>query len=108
MVVHSTPTVLASLVTDANGSFDTTVTLPAGLPAGADTLAAGVVPDGRPWTLTQAITAGTAGGSGAGVPVAGGLAYTGSDVAVPAIGGLAALIVGGGLVLVGRRRRTAE
>lgn len=73
VVVYSTPTVLDSLVTNADGSFDTNVTLPADLPAGAHTLVAtGVAPDGGTWTLTQPITARTAAG-----PAAGGLAYTG-------------------------------
>jgi hypothetical protein len=102
VVVYSTPVVLESLVTNADGSFDTNVTLPAGLPAGAHTLVAtGVDPDGGTWTLTQPITARIAAGA------AGGLAYTGADIALPAIGGLAALTVGVGLMFTGRRR-TAE
>jgi len=118
LVVYSTPTVLNSLVTEVNGSFDANVTLPADLPEGPHTLVAtGVDPTGRTWTLTQGITTrGTDTGSTAHagdssrttVPAAGALAYTGADVAVPAIGGLVALAVGISLTLVGRRRRAVD
>ncbi|MGY1742204.1 MULTISPECIES: fibronectin type III domain-containing protein [unclassified Blastococcus] len=102
VLVYSSPTVLGTVEADANGAFTFTGKLPAGLAAGSHTLvAAGVDADGNPRYLTQAITVGGPTGSG-------GLAYTGADIAVPAIGGLAALAVGGGLVLAGRRRRAAE
>lgn len=105
VLVYSTPTVLGTAQADANGAFTFTGKLPAGLAAGSHTLvAAGVDGAGNPRYLTQAITVGGAAGSGA----SGGLAYTGADIAVPTIGGLAALAVGGGLVLAGRRRRSAE
>ena len=118
VVVYSTPTVLGSLVAD-DGTFDTSVTLPAGLPAGEHTLVAtGVGPDGETWTLTRSITAqGTAAGAGSGpaapstdaatgAPSTGGLAYTGAYVGVMAVGGVLTLVVGVVLVLLGRRRRT--
>jgi hypothetical protein len=131
VVVYSTPTVLDSLVTKADGSFDTDVTLPAGLPAGEHTLVAtGVDRNGATWTLTQPITAragdtgetpvvatpadasssaeGDTTASAAGDPApsaTGGLAYTGADVAVPAIGGLLVLAAGTGLIALSRRRR---
>ncbi len=103
VLVYSTPTVLGTAVADENGAFTFTGKLPAGLAAGSHTLvAAGVDANGDPRYLTMAVTvAGSTTGSG-------GLAYTGADVAVPAIGGLAALAIGGGLVVAGRRRRTAE
>lgn len=102
VVVYSTPTVLDSLVTKADGSFATSVTLPSSLPAGAHTLVAtGVGPDGQTWTLTQAITAGTGGAPGGATARA--LAYTGADVAVPLVSGVLALMVGAGLLLAGRR-----
>ena len=117
VVVYSTPTVLGSVTTSsADGSFDTTVTLPAGLPAGQHTLVAtGVAPDGRTWTLTQAITAlgapgapATDGPAAGRTPAEGGLAYTGAYTGVMAAGGLGALAAGLLLVLAGRRRRTAR
>ncbi|MGY1813920.1 hypothetical protein [Blastococcus sp. SYSU D00820] len=115
LVVYSTPTVLGTVTTDGAGAFTTTVTLPAGLPAGAHTLvASGVDPAGNPYHLTSGVTVTASGGaptatatSATGPGVSGGLASTGADIAVPAIGGLAALVVGGGLVLAGRRRRPA-
>jgi hypothetical protein len=116
LVVYSTPTVLNTLVTQADGSFDANVTLPADLPEGSHTLVAtGVDPTGQTWTLTQGITtrnADPASAADAGdsshtpVPQAGGLAYTGADIAVPAIGGLIALATGVSLTLIGRRRRS--
>jgi hypothetical protein len=114
LVVHSTPTVLGSLVAD-DGSFDTSVTLPAGLPAGEHTLVAtGVSPDGETWTLTRQVTAqGATAGPAApastvatAVPSGGGLAYTGAYVGMMAIGGVLTLVVGIALVLLGRRRRS--
>jgi len=118
VVVYSTPTVLDSLATVADGSFDTSVTLPAGLPAGVHTLVAtGVDRNGDTWTLTQTITARAVGTGGAplsgGVagtagPAAGGLASTGVDVAVPAIGGLLAVTTGTVLIGLGHRRRAAR
>lgn len=125
VVVYSTPTVLDSLVTEGDGSFDTSVTLPAGLPAGAHTLVAtGVDRNGDTWTLTRSVTAGgvQAGADGGPVvdlvaapapgdpagPAAAGLASTGVDVAVPAIGGLLALTLGAVLICLGHRRRAAR
>ncbi len=135
VVVYSTPTVLDGLVTKADGSFDTDVTLPADLPEGAHTLVAtGVDPDGRTWTLTQPIIAGkaaAAGGPAASVaggspaagtgtpaaeagrppadqPTAARLANTGVGIALPVIGGLTALAVGVALLFAGRRGRTVR
>ena len=103
LLAYSTPQVLTTTVADGAGNIDVTVTIPAGLAAGSHTLvAAGVDAQGNPRYLTLPIT--VAGGTTG----SGGLAYTGASVAVPAIGGLAALVVGGGLVVAGRRRRTAE
>ncbi len=105
VLVYSSPTVLGTAVADEHGAFTFTGKLPAGLAAGSHTLvAAGVDANGNPYYLTQSITVG-GGATGTG---SGGLAYTGADIAVPAIGGLAALAIGGGLVVAGRRRRTAE
>ncbi|WP_409330141.1 fibronectin type III domain-containing protein [Trujillonella humicola] len=105
LLVYSSPQVLGTVVADANGAFTVTVEIPAGLAAGSHTLvAAGVDAAGNPRYLTMPITV-TAAGAAAG---SGGLAYTGADVAVPALGGLAALALGGGLVLAGRRKRAAQ
>jgi titin len=97
VVIYSEPQLLTTVVTDADGSFTVTVTVPAGLAAGKHTLvASGVDANGvaRYVTLTVTVTgAGTAS-----------LAYTGADVTLPAIGGLVAVAIGGGLIVASRRR----
>ncbi|WP_091768098.1 fibronectin type III domain-containing protein [Blastococcus aurantiacus] len=98
VVVYSSPTVLGTAEADENGAFTFTGTLPEGLAAGSHTLvAAGVDADGNPYHLTQAIT--VAGGTG--------LPNTGASVTLPALGGLTALAMGGGLLFAARRRTTA-
>ena len=100
LLVYSEPQVLTTVVTDNTGSFTVEVTVPAGLPEGHHTLvASGVDASGAAYSTTLPITVvgGTTG--------AGGLAYTGADIALPMTGGLAALVVGTGLLVVSRRRR---
>jgi titin len=97
VLVYSTPQVLTTVMTDASGSFDVTVTVPAGLPNGHHTLvAAGVDPSGqtRYMNLPITVTAGEAE-----------LAYTGASIVGPGVAGLLALVVGTGLLIVSRRRR---
>ena len=107
VVVYSEPQVLGHTLADVDGHWELTVVLPAGLVSGEHTLvASGVDAVGNPRFLTLPIT--VTGGAAAPAGSSGGLAYTGADVAVPAIGGLAALAVGSGLVLAGRRRRSAD
>jgi titin len=99
VIIYSTPQVLTAVTTDASGSFDVTVTVPAGLASGRHTLvAAGVDPAGqtRYLNLPITVTAGTAE-----------LAYTGASIVGPGVAGLLALVVGTGLLIVSRRRRTA-
>jgi LPXTG-motif cell wall-anchored protein len=73
------------------------VTVPAGLSAGNHTLvASGVDANGVARYVTLPVTV-----TGAGTAS---LAYTGADVTLPAIGGLVAVAVGGGLILASRRR----
>jgi LPXTG-motif cell wall-anchored protein len=96
VLVYSTPQVLTTTMTDASGSFTVEVTVPAGLPDGRHTLvAAGADPSGhmRYMTLPITVTAGSAE-----------LAYTGASVLTPALAGLGALVLGGGLLMVSRRR----
>ncbi|MGY1813919.1 hypothetical protein [Blastococcus sp. SYSU D00820] len=102
LIAYSSPQVLGYTVADANGHFEVEVTVPAGLASGSHTLvASGVDSAGNTRFVTVPITV------TGGVTGSGGLAYTGADIAVPAFGGLAALAIGGGLVLAGKRRRTA-
>jgi titin len=101
VAVYSTPQVLTTAVADANGAFSVEVTVPAGLAAGNHTLvASGVDANGVLRYVTLPVTV-TATGS------AKLLASTGADVTVPALGGIAALGLGAGLIGVSRRRRTA-
>jgi hypothetical protein len=96
VLLYSTPQILTTTVTDGNGAFTVTVTVPAGLAVGQHTLvAAGLDPNGEMRYVTLPITV-TAGGAM--------LANTGADVTAPAIGGLAAVLVGAGLLTVARRR----
>jgi LPXTG-motif cell wall-anchored protein len=83
------------VVADVNGNFTVTVTVPADLAPGQHTLvASGVDTMGNLRFVTLPVTVT-------------GLAYTGADIAVPAIGGLAALTAGGALIFVARRRKVS-
>jgi hypothetical protein len=96
VLVYSTPQVLTTVMTDSSGSFTVEVTVPAGLPDGHHTLvAAGVDPAGHTRYLTLGVTV-TAGSAE--------LAYTGASVLTPALAGLGALVLGGGLLMASRRR----
>jgi hypothetical protein len=97
VIIYSEPQLLTTVVTDADGNFTVTVTVPAGLSAGNHTLvASGVDANGVARYVTLPVTV-----TGAGTAS---LAYTGADVTLPAIGGLVAVAVGGGLILASRRR----
>ena len=76
---------------------------PVDLAAGEHSLvASGVAPDGSQRFLRMDVTVPVAGNSGAA-----GLAYTGTQVLVPVVIGLVALVLGAGLLYAGRRRRSA-
>ncbi|MGY1745286.1 fibronectin type III domain-containing protein [Blastococcus sp. SYSU D00695] len=111
LLVYSTPISLGTAVAGPDGTFLVDVTLPADLPAGTHHLVAtGVDANGnvRNLVIEVAVAAdGTAAVTSARAADAEGLAYTGADIAVPALGGLAALVIGGGLVVAGRRKRAA-
>lgn len=103
LTLFSAPVSLGTTVTDADGRFSVRVTLPAGLTAGTHTLVAtGINPDGTTRYLVTTVTVAASGDGVAGAPA---LAATGADTAVPLAGGVAALLVGAGL-LVGARRRS--
>jgi hypothetical protein len=100
VAIYSDPQVLTTVFTDANGSFEVTVTVPAGLAEGKHTLvASGVDSDGNVRTLTLPVTVAA---NGAAV-----LASTGADIGLPLAGGAVALALGGGLLVAGRRRSAA-
>ena len=100
VVMYSTPQVLTTVVADASGNFTVEVTVPAGLAAGKHTVvASGVDANGVLRYVTLPITVTTTGGAM--------LANTGADVTVPALGGIAVLGLGAGLIVVARRRTNA-
>ncbi len=100
--IESTPQVLGTVVTDSAGAFSKTVTIPANLAPGAHTLkATGTDPSGAPLVLSASLTVAAASTPGSGTSVA----FSGANT-------WPALLVGGGLLLVGvmlvmtvRRRR---
>jgi Fibronectin type III domain len=112
ITLYSDPVDLGNVVTNVNGDFTTTVTVPAGLDPGAHTfIATGVDSAGDPHALKLAITVqaaatGTTPGNGGGGAT---LPTTGLPIMTILLAGLAATGTGAGLFLVGRspRRRTA-
>jgi hypothetical protein len=96
VIIYSTPQVLTSVMTDSSGSFTVEVTVPAGLASGQHTLvAAGTDTSGHPRYMNLPITV---------IAGSGELAYTGASVLTPALLGLGALVLGGGLLMASRRR----
>ena len=108
IVIYSTPTVLGTVLTDANGNFSKPVTVPASLAAGMHNLvASGVDPQGATRTLRMEVTvaAGGAGNSGgSGGAGASSLASTGFSGGVPLLLGGLLLTGGAGLAWAGRRK----
>ncbi|MBS0022527.1 purple acid phosphatase family protein [Microbacterium paraoxydans] len=108
--LRSDPVSLGTVTAAADGSFARTVTIPAGTPAGAHTLAV-ILPDGTEVTAALAVTA--AAGGGATAPGQGGsggadgdLATTGAD-SVPFIVAAVVLLAAGLGLFALRRRRSA-
>lgn len=121
--LRSTPVQLGSVTTDADGGFQSRVTVPADTMPGAHSLVV-IDPDGvettRALTVTPSAGPGTPGGvpevtpgtGGAAVPGAGRaqdgrLAATGADSTLFLLGGALLLGVGGGFIAMRRRRRLA-
>ena len=120
IIIYSDPVVLGTVTTDDDGAFSIPVTVPADLAAGHHSLvASGFDADGNERFLRMDVTvaAGATAGSttAPGATTAGAaaaadgtqLAFTGATVLVPAGLGLTALVGGGVLLLVSRRRRSA-
>jgi LPXTG-motif cell wall-anchored protein len=108
VMLYSTPVQLAAVSTDAQGTFDTMVTIPAETDAGEHRIE---VTDGNGDTAEVAITvvaAGTAAnGTAANGTAASGLANTGVSSVTPMLGGALALLAAGAGVLLIRRRQRA-
>ncbi|TQN38096.1 hypothetical protein FHU33_4781 [Blastococcus colisei] len=105
LLIYSEPQVLTTVVADSSGNFTATVTVPAGLAPGEHTLvASGYDTNGDQRFTTLAVTVSAAGTATVTGPK---LAATGADVTLPAIGGLAVLGLGTGLIVVARRRSAA-
>ena len=103
VLVYSEPRVLTTVVSDEFGAFTTAVTVPDDLRSGRHTLVASgfdALGNVRTMTLPVTVSDGTTGD--------GELASTGADIALPAIGGWAAVALGGALLLIGRRRTTSS
>ncbi len=98
VTLHSAPVKVGTFTADASGTVRVEFTVPAGTPAGTHTL----VYEGSLGTYFQeSLTVAVAAGSGDN------LAYTGASVAMPLGLGAGALALGGGLVLMTRRRNAA-
>jgi hypothetical protein len=99
LVVYSTPVKLGTATVLADGTFSATVTLPKDLANGTHHLvASGVDVNGNPRTLIVEVT--VSGGTAV-------LAYTGFSALPYAGAGALALLAGGGLLVVSRRRQAA-
>jgi titin len=104
-VAYSTPTEMGTYVTDENGSFEITVTIPDGLPAGHHTLVvSGVDASGNRRNVLASVTVDAAGKAVLTKAAVKSLAYTGANIATPLIGGLVSLTAGGALLVATRRR----
>ncbi|GAB4083327.1 hypothetical protein GCM10028783_42780 [Modestobacter muralis] len=99
LVVYSTPVKLGTATVLADGTFSATVTLPKDLTNGTHHLvASGVDVNGNPRVLVVEVT--VSGGTAV-------LAFTGFSALPIAGAGALALIAGGGLLVVSRRRQAA-
>ena len=104
---------LTTVTADASGSFSATVTLNA---VGQHAITATGQTSGRSVTVIVTVTAAESTGSGAAVAPGeaggnGGLSYTGTNqsmIVFGALGGLLAIIIGGGLLWLGVSRRRAS
>jgi hypothetical protein len=104
LYVYSTPRSLGTVTADATGSFSTTVTIPAGLEAGAHHLvAAGVDPGGAVRYLRTDVTLPAASSSSTGPE----LAWTGFEALPFAVAGGLAVVAGAGFLVLARRRRAS-
>jgi hypothetical protein len=118
VILHSDPVTLATLTADATGLVDGNVTIPAATAVGAHTLElAGTGSTGSPKSVSTPLTVtaassggGTGGTSTGGDPVTvsqGALSRTGFNLQPFAYLASLSLVVGGLLIIAGRRRRAA-
>jgi hypothetical protein len=95
VVLHSAPVEVGTFTADANGVVTVEFTVPAGTPLGQHTIAY----TGDQGTYFEEALTLTADGKA--------LAYTGTSIAMPLLGGSVLLAAGAGAMVIGRRRRTA-
>jgi titin len=114
LYLYSSPVLLDTVDTDVDGEFSQAVTIPADSALGDHHLvAAGLDASADPLYLTSAIRLVTAGGPpSGGAPSGDGptdetLAFTGFDAGPITVVGVLTLLAGTGLLLIGRKRRTA-
>ena len=101
--LRSTPIALGTVTASDAGAFSTTVTIPASVPAGAHTLVV-ILPDGTEVTAAVTVTAAPSAGADAGGEA---LAQTGGEILMPAVwAAVLALLVGAGLMVRRRLRRS--
>ncbi|WP_433086863.1 IPT/TIG domain-containing protein [Dactylosporangium sp. CA-052675] len=90
ITLYSTPLTLGTVVTDGNGDFSKSVTVPASLGSGVHTLVAqGVAPSGNPRAMKLTVTVAPRAAASSG-----GLAVTGAPAGPMALAGLAMLLTG--------------
>ncbi|GGM62337.1 hypothetical protein GCM10007977_074890 [Dactylosporangium sucinum] len=100
ITLYSTPVTLGTVVTDGNGDFSKPVTVPHSLAAGVHTLVAqGVAPSGNPRAMKLTVTVAASTSTG-------GLPVTGAPTGPLALGGLAMVLAGLGLLRPWQRRTT--
>jgi len=109
LVLHSTPVTLGTTTADSQGSFSTTVTIPADTtPSNHTIIATGNTSGSTSSTSIVVVSATTSGGTSNSGSSGGGLAFTGAHIAAMAGVGAIALALGGMLVFAGRRRRVTS
>lgn len=100
ITIESTPRTLDRVQADADGTFSVEVAIPIDMPAGQHTLkASGVTPDGAPQVLSTPITV-----AGDAVGEVERLAFTGVNAAAAVAVAVTLMVLGGGALLVTRRR----
>jgi titin len=114
LAIYSAPTPLGTAVTDDQGAFRQTVTIPAGFSGRHTFVSIGLDPSGTVRVLALAVSVGGTAAGGAPAGGGGGLAITGLPVSVLVLTGLGLLAAGAASravgsvpVRYGRRRRRA-
>ena len=103
--IHSVGLFLGTTTTNAQGLFSTTVTVPSNFSGNHELIA--VASDGES-ASTAILVSSTSSAPPAAVPPSSGLPFTGADVGASVGVAAVAIGIGGGLVLMSRKRRQAD